>query len=246
MTSAVLKNRLLALTNREFAEGRYGALNFTGFISMYPEMLRIDDSQFPPIVEFYDSQSDGQSSETGDPRQTAYRIRSDLWQAVLDYSSGARYVWDEENGVARPSLGSENYPAIDTVTSDLQREWRREFLDENKQSLGLTNTEVQETEEWIKQHLGTSSLPARLVPRWNSFFRDNVLSFLRNWFSDASLQPPGDLVSTCHRQPANRQSETKELREFVISAVRLMTDKELSELKLPSKVLLRVTKRSSR
>ena len=247
MTSAVLKNRLLDLTDREFAEGRYGASNFMGFISRYPEMLRIDDSQFfPPIVEFYDSQSDGQSSEDSDAQPTAYHIRSDLWQAVLDYSSGARYVWDDENEEARPSLGSENYLEIDTVTADLQREWRRKFLSENTKSLDLTNPEIQDTEEWIQQYLGTSRLPTRLVPHWNSFFRDMVLTFIRNWFSSSGLKSPDDLVLPVRRGYSIKASETEELREFVISAARLMTDKELSELKLPSKVLLRVSKRTSR
>ena len=243
MTAAVLKNRLLDLTNREFDEVHYGASTFMEFIARYPDLLSVDDRNFPPTVELHGSEAEQLSPPNGDLHPAPYHIRSDLWQAALDYSSGAHYVWDDEKQEARRSLGSEHLPLIDTVSYDLQRRWRREFLDNIKQPLNITEYEALEGEQWLQLHLGTSRLPARLVPHWNRFFRDSVLRFLRNWFSHSGLQVPDDLVSTLSRRSATTPSETEKLRELVISTARMMTHKELSELKLPSEAVLRATKR---
>ena len=103
MTTAVLKNRLLDLTGRDFDETDYGASSFMGFVSRYPDMLQVDDSVFPPIVELYGMEADRLPSAGDEYTPTAYHIRSDLWQAALDYSSGMQYVWDlntEESAIA--------------------------------------------------------------------------------------------------------------------------------------------------
>ena len=162
---------------------------------------------------------------------------------MLDYSSGTQYVWDLDKKEATPSQGSEHSPIIDTITADMQREWRQQFLDEAKQVLSLTDTETRQSDEWVELHLGTSQLPVRLVPRWNRFFRDNVLGHLRGWFSSAGLDAPEDMVSSSIRHKESRPSETEDLRELVISVARQMTHEELSELKLPSEAVLRATKR---
>ena len=102
MTTAVLKNRLLDLTGRRFNEAQYGATSFMEFVSHFPDILQADDSVFPPIVELYGGNADRKSSLGGDHTQGAYHIRSDLWQAALDYSSGTTYVWDLDRKEARP------------------------------------------------------------------------------------------------------------------------------------------------
>ena len=58
MTAAVLKNRLLEITSREFNEARYDASNFMEFVSRYPELLSVDDSEFPPVVTLRGSEAD--------------------------------------------------------------------------------------------------------------------------------------------------------------------------------------------
>ena len=244
MTTAVLKNRLLDLTGRSFTEAQYGASSFMDFVSRFPDLLKVDDSVFPPIVELCGAGADRISSLGGDHTQGAYHIRSDLWQAVLDYSSGTTYVWDLDRKEARPTQEFDPSPIIDTVTADLQRQWRQEFLSEVTRTLELTHTEVDQTNEWIRLQLGTSRLPTRLIPRWNRFFRDKVHDYLRSWFSESRLEPPDDMVSSANRQSMSSPSETEDLRELVVSVVRKMTHEELSGLSLPSEAVLRATRRS--
>ena len=243
MTIAVLKNRLLDLTGRDFDEASYGASSFMDLVLRYPDMLQVDDSVFPPVVELYGAEGDRLSSTDDDHKTTYYHIRSDLWRAVLDYSSGMKYVWDFDKNQARPSQGSELSPVIDTTTADIQRLWRQQFLDEVKQPLNLSLTEMRESDEWLQLQLGTSHLPARLIPRWNRFFRDKVLDHLRSWFSGAGIAVPDDMVSSARSRKGSSPSETENLRELVISVAHEMTHDELSELKLPSEAVLRATKR---
>ena len=244
MTTAVLKNRLLDLTGRSFTEAQYGASSFMDFVSRYPNMLQVDDSVFPPIVELHGAEADRLSPADSDYTSTTYHIRSDLWQAVLDYSSGTTYVWDLDRKEARPTQEFDPNPIVDTVTADIQRQWRQEFLDDVTRSLELTHTEVGQTSEWIRLQLGTSRLPTQLIPMWNRFFRDKVLAHLHRWFSESGLEPPDDIASSVSKRLASSPSETEKLRELVLSVVRKMTHEELSGLSLPSEAVLRATKQS--
>ena len=243
MTTAVLKNRLLDLTDRSFDEAHWGASSFMNFVSHYPDMLQVDESAFPPVVELYGTEADRLASEGDEYTPIVYHIRSDLWQAALDYSSGVQYVWDRDTKRARLRHGLETVPIIDTVTADLQRQWRHEFRDLMTDSLELTDVELDQTDEWIRLQLGTYRLPNQLIPEWNRFFRDKVRDHLRGWFSDSSLEPPDDMVSSAHRRETGDSSETEELRELVVSVVRKMTHEELSRINLPSEAVLRASRR---
>ena len=244
MTTAVLKNRLLSSTNRDFNETRYGATSFMGFVSGYPDVLRVDRSQFPPVVELIGEEWGFLTKKVDAGIGKPYRIRVDLWQAALDYSSGTRYVWDYEKDEVRPSVGNERYPVIDTISAEMQNSWRRQFLDENEHAMNLTQSETDESDEWVQFHLQTRRLPARLVPYWNRFFRDKVLAHLENWFSQANVPQPRDLVSRVDRPLTGGPKGADELRDMVMSVVQKMTYEELSNLELPAQAVLRATQKS--
>ena len=246
MTTAVLKNRLLEITNKEFDEASYGASNFMGFVSQFPDLLLVDVSDFPPIVELRDSERDLLPSIQDGETPAVYHIRSDLWHAALDYSSGTKYVWDVDVGESRPLQGSETEPIIDTIDAGIQRRWRKEFLEQRSESFDLSDAEINQVDDWVDLLLGTSLLPDRLVQPWNHFFRDHVLGHLRGWFSKFDLAHPHDLVSKPGQGQTRRATATEELRELVMSVARQMTHEELSDLKLPAEAVLRMTKRHKR
>ena len=246
MTTAVLKNRLLEITDREFDEARYGVANFMEFVSQFPDLLLVDVSEFPPIVELRDSERHLLPSIQDGDTPTVYHIRSDLWSAALDYSSGTKYLWDVDTDESRPVQGSETGPIIDTIDADIQRRWRQEFLEERTESFDLSDAEINQVSDWVDLLLGTSHLPEQLVHPWNHFFRDHVLGHLRGWFSKNGITHPRDLVSKPGQRPTKGTTATDELREFVISVARQMTHEELSQLKLPAESVLRTTKRRKR
>ena len=90
MRIAVLKNRLLQMSDRKFDERKHGAHSFREMLGQYPHILRIDSAD----VEL------SAGKKMPDAKQ---RVRADLWRAVMDYSSGRRYAWDTVQQCARPA-----------------------------------------------------------------------------------------------------------------------------------------------
>ena len=84
MTVAVLKNRLLQMTNRTFDEKEFGADSFMQLVARHSDLVAIDRSTRPPTVVWSAAVDD---EDTATKEATAStRIRADLWRAVLDYS----------------------------------------------------------------------------------------------------------------------------------------------------------------
>ena len=242
MTMAVLKNRLLDLTQGAFDETTYGATSFTDFVLHNADILHLDRSVFPPVVELRDVAQPLETSSEATEITGRYRIRPDLWKAALDYSSGARYVWDAVIGRATPSAGGDDKLSISPASLELQREWRKHFRAVVMET--LTKEESETVDLWIGQHRGSSYLPTRLKSKWNGFFCENVRKHLLRWFAEYSIQPPADLALSITRNPSVILPDTEALRKLILSVVQRMTEKELSSLALPSEAVLRAMKSS--
>ena len=123
MTSAVLKNRLLNITEGEFSQARYGSPSFINLVRRVDLLEVLDD--YPPfrlrIISPVTTQADiapPPEDETQIDTKDAFasllqgdlrhvRIRDDLWRAIIDYSSGNTYVLDANTGLARPKTASD-------------------------------------------------------------------------------------------------------------------------------------------
>ena len=242
MTTAVLKNRLLSLTYDEFDEAQYGVPTFTGFLERHSDVIDLDRTSFPPVVELRNIDS----GKTARPRRESPagrpRVRSDLWRAALDYSSGTRYVWDEMEEQARPARPDEDGPAIPTVSQDLHEMWREEFV-ADIESIPLSPDQEEQVSTWIQHKLPAAQLPRHLVGQWNGFLRDKVHSHLVDWFEEYEMDPPDDLLSTVPiERPAHSSSDTEDLRHFVIRTVKEMSGEELGQLSLPSRAVFRASR----
>ena len=242
MTIAVLKNRLLSITDNSFNEGEYGASTFMMFMSRYSDLVDIDRSRFPPIVELRDSELDDLASSHVESTSSRPRIRSDLWQASLDYSSGTQYVWDLTNGMARPIRSGENSPTIPSVTQAILQDWRQEFIDNQRKSDSISPEQESQVVFWFTQHLPTSYLPSPLIPIWNGFLRNKVSEHLLRWFNESELDPPSDLLTKANERTTPKTSDTEALRRLILRVVGNMTEGELEQLNLPPRAILRATR----
>ena len=122
MTTAVLKNRLLALTDRQFNEEDYGARTIVEFASQFPDLLLVDTTTYPPEVEL---------------RPT--HIRQDLWDAVMDSRSRKVYVWDRMQRKVRTSRPEDEVEqVIPSVKKEEMATWRAEFADRYRASVAPT------------------------------------------------------------------------------------------------------------
>lgn len=115
MSVAVLKNRLLDLTDRTFREADYGVSSFREFVTQHDDFLELDESTTPPVAALKNAVFERQP----DPGSERSRIRSDLWWAVLNFSSQQKYFWDPAAQVARTAGPEEALgPEMPTITAD--------------------------------------------------------------------------------------------------------------------------------
>ena len=237
MTTAVLKNRLLDLTEGTFDEARFGASNFSEFVRLNHGMLSLDRSVFPPLVTLIGTKSVTQPHDVA-VVEPSYRIRPDLWKAALDYSSGIRYVWDAAANQAVPAEGRDGGRTITPATKSVQRAWREDFRSTIEGKFSVE--EESQISSWIDEHLAASHLPDRFIGKWNECFRNRIRLHLLNWFSEVRLDPPDDLSTPYKGSPLGISPETEGLREFVLSVVREMNHEELAGLMLPPAAVFRL------
>jgi hypothetical protein len=247
MRSPVLKNRLLILTDRSFDEKALGFANFHAFVLAQSDLLQLDKSTVPPTVELVaEPEVAGLLPPTAEPITPTPadgrvpKIRGDLWDAVMDFSSGATYVWDPRT--MKVCRGGESIPGglvMPTVTPDEFASWRQGFA----QSLNLVGDDAEKVKRWAEASLPTLALPPRLRGQWNGELKRRAGERLRHWFDQQHLQIPDDWqvsASSGRMQAVGGAGAPGEaLRELVLDFVRSMTVAELEELRLPPAALLR-------
>jgi hypothetical protein len=236
MNIGVLKNRLLVLTRGEFDEGKYGKQRFRDLIATVPELLRIDDSTIPANVELI---AEPGLPAAREPTRDRKRIRPDLWRAVVDYSSGKRYVWDTQQGLAREAFGAEELEALPTITQPELAEWRAEFAAKVADTLAVP--ERVRVDDWQAKGLSTSALPTHLHGLWYEQLTDKIERRLNVWFEHQKSRPPE--ISALVQANESDAADGDVLRAFIIDCVGLMSKIELDQIQLPATALLRLRQR---
>ncbi|MDX6626572.1 MAG: hypothetical protein QOE56_1561 [Solirubrobacterales bacterium] len=241
MTAAVLKNRILDLTDRGFREGDWGATSFRGFLQLFSNLVDIDTSAKPPVVRWIGAEGDEAAPAAGADFQLGphRRIRDDLWIAVLDYSSGQAYFWDGRGAAAGSTddVATSATSLLPTLTREDFAAWRAEFVE-----MALAENPMAETAlvSWRDSEAGTAALPRPFRSVWIGELKGKVLSRLLDWFAEQSLEPPSDLVQDAPFRRAE-DAQTEEMRELIVKCVGIMSRSQLEELRLPANVVLRVT-----
>jgi hypothetical protein len=225
MTIPVLKNRLLLLTKNSFRETDFGAISFRDFLGKVPDIVRVDGTSLPGFVILKSAAPEHWERPSRIVR--GVQVRADLWRAVLDYSSGRRYVWDVSQGVARPARPDDEGLVLPTVSVADLDEWRAEFAALHKSP----DTEIAKSVEvWCKDRLPTAALPAPIRPVWNKHLKRRVEQRLQYWFESNSIKPPAIIEERDESGSPDHQVEA--LREFVVDCVKTMSRQELLELRI--------------
>lgn len=228
MTAGVLKNRILQATAREFDESTFGVGSFTRLLHLIPDLVELDDTARPPLVRLLAQMPPA----TGGGNVVGMgRLRPDLWDAVLDYSSGGVYIWDGARAVNVGANEAEGRLQLPTITSAVMAAWRRDFADKHQE---------RDLDEWVERRLGTMALPADLRRSWNLTLKSKVLEILKQWFVEQGLQLPADASSDPTARPSAKDShEAEELRRFLLRCVAVMRPSELRAMQVPVAVALR-------
>jgi hypothetical protein len=253
MRAGVLKNRLLLITDGEFSEAKYGGSSFVKLLESLSGVVVVDRSITPPMVTLTapDSQRDELSSSlvatshspTGSTRNLslAWRIRSDLWSAVVDVDSAQAYVWD--SGVAKlitkdDGSSLDRRPQLPTLTSAEMAGLQRDFA-AGYHSEGVT----EEIQKWTARETTTWSLPRHVRDAWFNYLKRQVRIRLASWFEQNHIDAPADLIEPGRSNPSlSRRAPdeaTSNLRALVVRCVEVMTRSELESLNLPPAAVLR-------
>jgi hypothetical protein len=247
MTRAVLKNRILSITNGNFRESDYGAETFSDLLSTLTDLVTVDANRRPAIVslvgagsgessvpEKTNTATSGEDDRSSEPPSADDRVRSDLWRAVMDFRSGDLYVW--KDGEARATAGPDPGDRIlPTLTPSEMKQWRLEFASAVRGTQSAHD--AARLDEWVDSSGRTSLLPARLRPVWNGTLKLKVWERLNEWFS-TDPNPPNVLL---HGATERRQAygET-DLRGFLLRAISHMNSDELAQVQLPASAARRL------
>jgi hypothetical protein len=235
MSIAVLKNRLLDMTDREFDEAKWGVGGTRAFVGLLDDIVELDDTTKPSTVVLRDEidvEPAVQAAVSESARRGGnWRVRRDLWDAVLDFGSGSVYVWDGQTAVRRPPGGAPGDTAtvLPTTTAEELNTWRAQYAGE---ILGTANeTSRPQIEQWRDAPVSSQLLPPALRARWFGVLKTHVRARLEEWFAERAEDPPRDLVTTAAGAPG--VDDTERLRAFVLHAVERMNRTELEALSLP-------------
>lgn len=243
MRTTVLKNRMLTATDRNFSESRWGVEKFTDFLRLFPTVVAVDSSENPPVVTLVAPDGLGEHQPAGDDSDLqitrASRVRPDLWDGVLNYSSGAIYVWDAESArCVGTSDESDSRPQLPTIDKNVLSEWRRDFAAIQSERVSPRQREL--LDRWGAEGGRTSALPSSLRGLWNAELKRRVVERLESWFRQEGLDVPDDLlVASEPRATGGAEPSTANLRSFIQRTVAAMTRRELETLELPAAAVLR-------
>ncbi|MHB1699999.1 MAG: hypothetical protein ACYCSN_07625 [Acidobacteriaceae bacterium] len=236
MTIPVLKNRLLLLTNNTFKESDFGAVSYRDFLTRNSSIVRIQEMPPPGFVILRSAAPD--TMDLGEPPSKLIRgdqIRTDLWLAMLDYSSGRKYVWDISEQAARAALPDEDGLILPTASPSDLDEWRAEFVESHKST---DSDESRRVDDWRANRLPTAALPATMRPIWTRYLKRKVQGRLQQWFASNSIELPAIVPVKAASAALDRQLET--LRDFVVGCVRVMSRQELLEIRISASTALRM------
>lgn len=245
MTTAVLKNRLLDLTDRTFDEAEWGATTTREFVEMLAPMLKLDFSTRPTTVELHSDFDVGDQVivAAAEParKRGEWRIRQDLWDAVVDCVSGHAYVWDGARAFASaPDEVGDGSAVLPTVTPEELGKWREDFAGEIRDSV---DAELQDAlAGWSASPTSSQLLPQRYRNRWFGVLKRHVRARLDEWFADHAIDPPVDWIVASAPARPTPGDDTEHLRSVALRAVRMMTRAELERLDLPASVVARMSR----
>lgn len=181
MIAAVLRNRLLQLTNHRFQIQDFGTSSLIELVSRYGDLVAIDRTIKPMVLEWL--------GPAPAPEPGASRVRPDLWQAILDLASGSQYEWDVATRRARSVAKADPKLKLPTVDSATLAAWRSAFA--TAQEAKLTDPRDQERlRAWLATSNGRQGLPGALRARWNDYLKQEVVARLTSWFRDSGHELP--------------------------------------------------------
>lgn len=234
MRSAVLKNRLLQLTDGKFTESDWGAESWAELLhsELLSDVVELTNDGRETIVRLREAgppEAAEQIVESSVDIGPSTVVRPDLWRAVMPGRGRGWWSPSRQEVLDAPGDDGRQLPEI----SDAQmRDWRLEFAQARSLKGQVT------APEWVERADEVLDRPVR--SEWYGHLKRHVIDHLQSWFSSEGLTPPLDLATS---RAIDRVDTAAEIRRVVMDVVRQMTAEELASLSLPAAAVLRATNR---
>jgi hypothetical protein len=255
MYAGPLKNRIILLCGGKLSEPEWESTPFTKLLQRFPETLAVDFGRTPPLVELLspgriessvaspevgalDLRGDASAADPRDDEARRWRLRRDLWDAVMGVHVSDVFLWKDEAAIRVPPGEAENDPdalRLPTLTGPELDAWQRDFAAE----LVADDRYASVVESWGRGASPTATLPRHLQHLWYGRLKTLVRDRIEAWFGENGIALPHDVVQI----PNDRQrsgGSASPLRVFVERCIAAMTEDELAELRLPASVPMRL------
>lgn len=110
-----------------------------------------------------------------------------LWEAIIDFRSGRKYVWDEQLQTARIALAHETSGFLPTLTQEELTEWRTDFASSHRR--GLKQDELRSLLAWQSNGL-SRNLPLALQNPWKAQLVSRVVTRIEEHFATREIPSP--------------------------------------------------------
>ncbi|MDQ2759605.1 MAG: hypothetical protein M3Y17_03985 [Actinomycetota bacterium] len=256
MYAGPLKNRILLLCGGKLSEPEWESTPFTKLLQRFPETLAVDFGQALPVVELLSQgrvESSAASPEVGTVERPGdapaaipggnevrrWRLRSDLWDAVMGIHASDVFLW-KDGAVSRvpPEEADNDADALPlpTLTGPELDAWQKDFAAE----LAADDRYASVVESWGRGASPTSALPRHLQHLWYGRLKTLVRARIEEWFGQNGITLPHDVVQKPTDPLRASRSGSTPLRVFVERCIGVMTEEELAELRFPAAVPMRL------
>lgn len=238
MQVGVLKNRLLQMTKNAFAEGDYGSKSFQEFLLTLPDVVQIDQTVTPSVAQLKDTPSDVDGVNQDSLPETMRVVRTDLWHAILDFTSGHQYGWDTSTNSARRLIPGEQLKLLPTISAQTLSDWRKQFLDKHIEQ--ASPADKNRLNRWHSESLATYHLPNDLRRPWVQELVTRVEETLKSWFASEGISPPPIVTTRTRATNDYAAPDLEEMRTAAIRCIQVMTQEELQHLQFSPAVIARL------
>ena len=254
MYAGVLKNRMLVLTDGRFDQADWGATGFTSVLEFFPDVLRVDRGTKPPMVQLLDpglvDSLSANPTVTSKPTAVeqpaaarpaadsrAWRIRRDLWDAVLGVRDPDAFIWENGAVVRVPQDQAMGLSGVrlPTLTGPELDSLQREFADQHTRDARYSSI----LETWARGDIRTAGLPRQLQHLWYAELKRHVRQRLEDWFEENGVPVPADMIELPSSGRVRGADSTSALRALVVACVQVMTEDELRQMRLPPAAVLK-------
>lgn len=235
MTTPVLKNRMLQLDPERLDE-LIGERSFRAWVEAQSSLSTTPVGsqamvELPePVKEYLEAEDTSGPEADASVNWRKLRVRPDLWRAMIDYDSGARYVWDAATQTATLASADDLRPRLPTFTPEDLRGLRTSFA-----------AEVPEADlaDWVSGSGSTDDLPKRLRGPWNEVLKKEVVGRLRHWFAGQRSAPIPEITQQATVE-ARDVSEAASARACLHRLADVMTPTELGMVSIPLSAVARI------